>query len=965
MFFTGLVTSLWLNTVPAQGTPPPGPGPAAPPILRLETGLHTAPIRALALSRDGRLALTAAEDKTARLWELPSGRLLRTFRPTVEEGNTGKLYACALSPDGTLAALGGWTQGTLEDGHRVLLLDTRTGALLHSVEIGDQVVNFLAFSPDGTRLAVHLGGHQGLRLLRVPDGTLLAADDDYAQPSYRGAFDPGGRYAATGDDGFIRLYDAGFHRLRKALAPGQAPFGLAFSPDGRLLALGHADRPEVEVLNASDLTVAYRPAPGSASLGLVAWSPDGETLYATGGEDFGANANPLRRWTARGRGPAGESPLAKATVSELLPLPGGDLVFAAQDPAWGVVNGQGQPRLLRALHPVDLRQAREAFRVTPDAAEITLPAPKVQGPPPGFSVPDLELRPAAGSKGVSLQGPGAQVAGWKDGPHPTWRGQSLPLEDYETSRCVAYLPKGSGFLLGTDWWLRSFDADGQERWKSHLPAPAWAVGLGAEGRVAVTLLADGSYRWQRTADGATLFSLFVAPDRRWVLWTPSGYFATSVGGEGLVGWQVNRPGQAADFFPVGHFRDRFYRPELMPLLLGTLDEAKALKQLAGGQAPAPAPAPADLPPVLTILAPPDGLQMIGTTLTVPLLLRTHAHGTAPALQAFHVAWDGQRWPAITQPAPDRVRELPDGEERTFTLSLDAPAGSRHLGLQAELADGRVSEWLEASLRAPQAPAPAPTPAPPTGPQAPTLRLLAVGVSAYADPKYNLSFSAKDARDVAEFFRGQEGRLFAKVDVKLLTDAQATGQAILHGLDALGAQARPGDVSLVFISSHGGTDENHKSFYLLPYDFGLGSWGVDGPDLKRRVEAIQGKVLMLLDTCHSGNVLGENRMRGLDESFRRIRFINELLQAGPGTQVFSSSTGSQVSLESPAWNNGAFTKALREGLGGAADPGRTGRVTTDMLDAWLRRRVAELTRGRQTPVAGRNETAQAFPVAVTP
>jgi uncharacterized caspase-like protein len=241
----------------------------------------------------------------------------------------------------------------------------------------------------------------------------------------------------------------------------------------------------------------------------------------------------------------------------------------------------------------------------------------------------------------------------------------------------------------------------------------------------------------------------------------------------------------------------------------------------------------------------------------------------------------------------------------------------------------------------------------------------VGVSAYADPKYNLSFSAKDARDVAEFFRGQEGRLFAKVDVKLLTDAQATGQAILHGLDALGAQARPGDVSLVFISSHGGTDENHKSFYLLPYDFGLGSWGVDGPDLKRRVEAIQGKVLMLLDTCHSGNVLGENRMRGLDESFRRIRFINELLQAGPGTQVFSSSTGSQVSLESPAWNNGAFTKALREGLGGAADPGRTGRVTTDMLDAWLRRRVAELTRGRQTPVAGRNETAQAFPVAVTP
>ena len=955
-------TSVQLKAAPPAVTSPGPAGQASPPVLRLETGLHTAPIRALALSRDGHLALTAAEDKTARLWELPSGLLLRTFRPTVEEGNTGKLYACALSPDGALAALGGWTQGSLEAGHSVLLVDTRTGALLHTLDAGDQVVNFLAFSPDGTRLAVHLGGSLGLRLLRVPDGAVLASDRDYDQPAYQGAFDPQGRYATTCDDGYLRLYDAEGHRLLRVKAPAKAPFGLAFSPDGALLALGHADSPEVEVLRAPDLTVAYRPAPGSACLGLVAWSSDGETLYATGGEDFGAAPNPLRRWSARGRGPGAESPLALATVSGLLPLPDGNLAFAAQDPVWGVVDAQGQSRLLKHLQAVDLRLARQAFQVSPDATEISLPATQGQGPGLCFSVSDLEVR-AATAKGLVLQGPGLRVAGWKDGLHPVWGSQPLALEDFEMSRCVCYLPKGSGFLLGTDWWLRAFGAGGNERWKTHLPAPAWGLGLGEEGRVAVTLLADGSCRWQRTSDGATLFSLFVAPDQRWVLWTPSGYFATSAGGEGLVGWQVNRRGQAADFFPVSHFRDRFYKPELMPLLLETLDEAQALRKLSA-RPPEPAPVPVTLPPVLTIAAPAGGLQASGKVLAVPLMVRSQ--GTAPGLRAFRITVDGQHWPPAKILPPDQVRKLQDGEERSCTLELEAPPRNGRLGLQAELEDGRVSEWVEASFTVPApVPAPTPAPAPPEAPQAPTLRVLAVGVSLYAEAKRNLAFSAKDARDVADFFRAQEGQLFSKVDVKLLTDAQATGQAILQGLDALCLAARPFDVTLVFFSSHGGTDENHKSYFLLPHDFGQGSWGVEGPAIRTRIEAIQGKVLLLMDTCHSGNVMGEGRMRSLADFYQRTRFINELIQAGPGTLVLSASTGSQFSLEAPSWNNGAFTKALREGLAGAADKDHTGRVTTDMLEAWLRLRVAQLTRGKQTPVAGKSETAQGFPIAVAP
>ena len=66
-------------------------------------------------------------------------------------------------------------------------------------------------------------------------------------------------------------------------------------------------------------------------------------------------------------------------------------------------------------------------------------------------------------------------------------------------------------------------------------------------------------------------------------------------------------------------------------------------------------------------------------------------------------------------------------------------------------------------------------------------------------------------------------------------------------------------------------------------------------------------------------------------------------------MFASSTGEQESLELAEWGNGAFTKALVEGLRGAADFKKRGRVTYKQLDAYVSDRVDELTSGRQTPV----------------
>ena len=67
--------------------------------------------------------------------------------------------------------------------------------------------------------------------------------------------------------------------------------------------------------------------------------------------------------------------------------------------------------------------------------------------------------------------------------------------------------------------------------------------LSADGRFIVAALGDGTIRWFRASDGTELLAFFVhVPDKTWIAWTPSGYYAASPGGEDLIGWHVNGKG---------------------------------------------------------------------------------------------------------------------------------------------------------------------------------------------------------------------------------------------------------------------------------------------------------------------------------------------------------------------------------------------------------------------------------------
>ena len=112
-----------------------------------------------------------------------------------------------------------------------------------------------------------------------------------------------------------------------------------------------------------------------------------------------------------------------------------------------------------------------------------------------------------------------------------------------------------------------------------------------------------------------------------------------------------------------------------------------------------------------------------------------------------------------------------------------------------------------------------------------------------------------------------------------------------------------------------------------------------------VHPIVQRHINLLHIAVAGNALGNFQTA----SRELARLANNLAAAENGVIVFASSSGRQLSEENDAWGNGAFTKALVEGLTGGADLTSTGRITFKGLDFFISEEVSKLTGGRQTPV----------------
>src|SRR6267378_3646505 len=422
---------------------------SAPPVLRLETGMHTAPIRAAAVDAGGRLLATASFDKTVRIWSLATGEQLKVLRPAIGSGAEGELFAVAVSPDGRFVVTGGWTGFEWEKANSLYVFETATGQLVRRIGGLPQVINRLAWSPDGRYVATGLGGANGIRLFATDDWREVGKDDNYTGPIYGLSFDQAGRLAVAAFDGYLRVYDAELRPVAKAKAPsGTRPYAVALTPDGGALAVGYNDALAVDILSAPVLRrvgAANVSGLSGGSLSQVAWSRDG-ALLAGGSYWSAATGSPVFRWADSRWNKRTMLRAADETVMGIVPLAEGGFAYATADPSFGHYDAQQNRVLKRQPDIADLRGQIENLRLSADGARLAFGLEKGGGKPAWCDAgarrltahdPPGDMR-AADTSGLPLRD-------WRNDLAPKLSGKPLSLEKNETSRSIAVAPDRQSF----------------------------------------------------------------------------------------------------------------------------------------------------------------------------------------------------------------------------------------------------------------------------------------------------------------------------------------------------------------------------------------------------------------------------------------------------------------------------------------------------------------------------------------
>lgn len=708
------------------------------------------------------------------------------------------------------------------------------------------------------------------------------------------------------------------------------------------------------MLSAADLSLQVAPdttGVNNGDLSSVAWSATGDVLFAGGGYIVAGDDNVIRSWTKGGRGGYRETAASLITIFDIQPLPDGGVIYGAGKPSWGIINRTGSRTAFVTSAVADYRDNWQGFLISNDGAEVAFGYEVFGKSPARFSIALRRLETGANQKLNPPRTTGLNVTDWLNTYEPKLNGGKLALEQYETSRSLAVAPDNSRFLLGTEFSIRLFDRTGKDLWNVPAPGAAWAVNISGDGRLAVAAYSDGTIRWYRMTDGAELLAFFPHNDKkRWVMWTPTGYYDASPDAEDLIGWHVNKgKDAAADFFPIGQFRNQFYRPDIISKILYAADEAKAVKIAndEAGRKQQQADVAKQLPPVVEILSPRNGLEVSSTTVKIGYKIRTPS---GEAVTNVKVLVDGR------PVSLERQLERPTAGS-TASVTVTIPEKDSEI---AVIAENRFAPSVPATVRLKWK---GNTVAADKFVIKPKLYVLAIGVSRYANSNYNLDFPAKDAQDFAAAMQKQKGGLYRDVVIKTLLDADATRDSIVDALEWIRLQTTSKDVAMIFFAGHGVNDRLNR-YYFCPHNFNLdrqSSTGVGINDIKTTVENIAGKVVLFVDSCHSGNVFGTVKTRGNLADING--FVNELSSAENGAIIFAASTGRQVSVEDAAWNNGAFTKALVEGLYGKAEVAGKGKVTINSLDLYISERVKELTKGQQTPTTAKPSTVPDFPVAL--
>jgi WD40 repeat protein len=952
--------------------------PDGKPFLVLDTGGHTAPVVKVLFTPDGTEVISVGEDGTVQVWAVDTGERLSVLRPPA-----ASLRAAALSPDGRTLAVSGLPDTPGQTTYPVFLIALAAGRI-DKVLAEQHPAESLAFSPDGKRLAV---------------GTFTQKERGRRGPP---------------ETAQVHLWEVRQGKKLDLELTGGAPriHDLAFSPDGRsLAAVEPGDTARVWPLPAGAPAQVLRGGSRSGAPGCLAWSPDGKTLVVGGAETATVSAV-LQVWSAEGKlvkefqreqlfpRAAQEGPLSIHSVGFLpgsndevfltwsrpaedeegfgthghkvvnlttgrrhgtfadgrfsVPCgalsPNGKMAALAGGPAYGIaLRHHGDHDHPDAV--VLVGKGHSPYRVgwAPDGRAIAwgLAARSERPLVAAFSLTDLTVRRKENFTPYRLDERDRDGVSLKRGTGglDIVRGDTVVRKaDPNPYRCGTLLPGGDRAAVPAGNVLHLWDTHTGKSVRRYQgpPTPLLAVAASPDGRYLLAAHANQTLTVYAVNQSAPLLSVFVAgPD--WVAWTPEGYYAATPGGEHLMGWQVNNsPDRLATFYPAAQFRARLYRPDVISRVLeaGSLTRALELADKERGQKTEAVAVEQVLPPEVTITAPAkSGVEVTEPRVDVSATAR--ASGSYP-VESVKLLLDGR---------PYGGERSIKGAPAVQSWNVQLTPGRHRLQV---LARSPVSTGASADVEVTYKPAQAPPPA-----AGPALYVLAVGINAYPGG-LRLNWAVQDAADVAEVCSQKAKPLpFVRVETRLLADTQATRRGVLDGFDWLAKKMTADDTAVIFYAGHGHKDPKDGEFYLVPQDVNpsdLARTSVSGAEIRQKLLNVPGKVLVLLDACHSGAIGGSRPAAALTSELRRALAADDC-----GVVVMCAAMAGEEAGESPEVKHGYFTKALVEGLAGKAPRNKEGFVHLTGLHFYVEEQVSELSKDEQHVVIDRPATVASFPL----
>ena len=238
------------------------------PEVNVQIG-HKGIIEQVKFSPDGSLVLSSSRDKTVKLWEAATGKLVRTY-----EGHAGNVNSICFSPDGNSFYSGG------ED-KLVICWELSTGNILKKFEGCEDEISSVSISPDGKTLASY--ARSEIKLWDASSGELINTITGLSGSYSTLDFSPDSKFIISSANNELKMWNVSSGTLEKDFEDN--PYGYfspVFSPDGKSILTGSSDR-IIRLFDVSSGKITRTFEGHEARVTAVAFSPDGK--YIISGSD--------------------------------------------------------------------------------------------------------------------------------------------------------------------------------------------------------------------------------------------------------------------------------------------------------------------------------------------------------------------------------------------------------------------------------------------------------------------------------------------------------------------------------------------------------------------------------------------------------------------------------------------------------------------------------------------------------